>query len=110
MPLTRGSGGKVLLAWAHDAACFDIAPAVLERVRCDGYAESNGEREPGVASVSTPVRDDAGGVIAAISVSGPADRMDRAAMDRARMALGAAARILGARGAVDARPPGVTSE
>jgi DNA-binding IclR family transcriptional regulator len=110
MPLTKGSGGKVLLAWADDGARFDTAPAVLERVRSDGYAESNGEREPGVASVSTPVRDAAGHVIAAISVSGPADRMDRAAMDRARIALAAAAGILGARGAADARPPGVTSE
>jgi DNA-binding IclR family transcriptional regulator len=110
MPLSKGSGGKVLLAWAPDGARFDIAPAVLEAVRGQGYAESNGEREPGVASVSAPVRDDGGGVVAAISVSGPAERMDRAALDRARAALGAAAGILGARGGVDTRLPGVTSE
>jgi DNA-binding IclR family transcriptional regulator len=110
MPLSKGSGGKVLLAWAPDGARFDIAPAVLEAVRGQGYAESNGEREPGVASVSAPVRDDGGGVVAAISVSGPAERMDRAALDRARAALGAAAGIRGARGGVDTRLPGVTSE
>jgi DNA-binding IclR family transcriptional regulator len=35
------------------------------------------EREPGVASVSAPVRDGAGNVVAAVSVSGPIDRMGR---------------------------------
>src|SRR5262245_5141681 len=32
MPLDRGSGGKVLLAWAADSGRFDIAPAVLASV------------------------------------------------------------------------------
>jgi len=75
MPLTKGSGGKVLLAWAPDAGAFDIAPSVLAQVRRRGWAESLSEREAGVASVSAPVRDPGGEVVAAISVSGPADRM-----------------------------------
>jgi DNA-binding IclR family transcriptional regulator len=40
-----------------------------------GLATSIGEREPGVASVSAPILDEHRGVIAAISVSGPIDRM-----------------------------------
>ena len=40
-----------------------------------GFAESVGEREPGVASVSSPVVDRAGIVRAAMSVSGPIERL-----------------------------------
>lgn len=40
-----------------------------------GYAESVGEREPGVASVSAPVVDRDGIVRAAVSVSGPIERL-----------------------------------
>ena len=40
-----------------------------------GWADSIGEREAGVASVSAPVLDAAGGIVAAVSVSGPADRI-----------------------------------
>ena len=42
-----------------------------------GWAESVGEREAGVASVSAPVRDRDGAVRAAVSVSGPIERMGR---------------------------------
>ena len=49
----------------------------LAEVRKRGWAQSVAEREPGVASVSAPVRDGRGTVIAAVSVSGPIDRMGR---------------------------------
>ena len=42
-----------------------------------GWAQSVAEREAGVASVSAPVRDAAGTVVAAVSVSGPVDRIGR---------------------------------
>jgi DNA-binding IclR family transcriptional regulator len=105
MPLHRGSGGKVLLAWADDRERFEVPAAVLREVRERGYAESMGEREPGVASVSAPVRTDAGEVVAAISVSGPAERMGADSMARHRDAVLAAAAALRA----EARPGGVTS-
>jgi DNA-binding IclR family transcriptional regulator len=73
MPLTKGSGGRVLLAWAADRDRFDVDAAVLSAVRAAGWAASVGEREPGVASVSAPVRV-GGEVVAAIGVSGPAER------------------------------------
>ncbi|MDT5145664.1 MAG: hypothetical protein QOC58_309, partial [Mycobacterium sp.] len=50
---------------------------VLAEVRRRGWAQSVAEREPGVASVSAPVRDARGAVIAAVSVSGPIDRIGR---------------------------------
>lgn len=78
-----GSGAKVLTAWANSATQRAIlAQAVftektLSEVRRRGWAQSLAEREPGVASVSVPVKDRGGNVIAAMSVSGPTDRIGR---------------------------------
>ncbi len=83
LPMTAGSGAKVLLAYSDDATRQAVLPAAkftdraLAEVRRRGWAQSVAEREPGVASVSAPVRDGRGAVIAAISVSGPIDRMGR---------------------------------
>ncbi len=83
LPMTAGSGAKVLLAHSDAATREAILPTakftdrVLTEVRRRGWAQSVAEREPGVASVSAPVRDGRGVVIAAISVSGPIDRMGR---------------------------------
>ncbi len=64
------------------------------RGRPSGWVQTVGEREPGVASVSAPVRDVAGDVVAAISVSGPIDRMGRAPGRRHGAAVVAAARSI----------------
>lgn len=83
LPMTAGSGAKVLLAYSDTATQQAVLPAAkftdraLADVRRRGWAQSAAEREPGVASVSAPVRDGHGVVIAAISVSGPIDRMGR---------------------------------
>ena len=47
----------------------------LERTQRQGYATDNEEVEVGVRCVAAPVRDDTGGLIAALSLSTPADRM-----------------------------------
>lgn len=82
-PMSAGSAAKVLLAWAepstqrallHDSVFSERA---LNEIRRRGWAQSAGERAAGVASVSAPLRDGAGEVVAAISVSGPIDRMGR---------------------------------
>ncbi|EJZ09575.1 IclR family transcriptional regulator [Mycolicibacterium vaccae] len=83
LPMTAGSGAKVLLAFADPTTQQAVLPAAtftdrtLAEVRKRGWAQSVAEREPGVASVSAPVRDSRGAVIAAVSVSGPIDRMGR---------------------------------
>jgi len=89
LPLTAGSAGKVLMAWAPDGERLlglirpltDRTPGV-DRVRQQlatahrrGWAESSGEREPGVASVSAPVFGGGATVLAAVSVSGPVQRL-----------------------------------
>lgn len=83
LPMTAGSGAKVLAAWSDPATQRALLADALygERtlleVRRRGWAQSVAEREPGVASVSAPVRDSSGTVVAAVSVSGPIDRMGR---------------------------------
>lgn len=83
LPMTAGSGAKVLLAYSDSTTQQAVLPTAkftertLAEVRRRGWAQSAAEREPGVASVSAPVRDRSGTVIAAVSVSGPIDRMGR---------------------------------
>ncbi|KQU02727.1 IclR family transcriptional regulator [Rhodococcus sp. Leaf7] len=83
LPLTAGSGAKVLLAWADPALQRAVLPdaafgeRVLADVRRRGWAQSAAEREAGVASVAAPIRGRDDRVVAAISVSGPIDRMGR---------------------------------
>ncbi|MCK9876139.1 IclR family transcriptional regulator [Frankia sp. AgPm24] len=99
LPMTAGSGAQVLLAFADEpepdligAAPFDAA--VLAQVRERGWAQSVGERETGLASVSAPVRDEAGTVIAAVSLSGPLERLTRSPGRRHGAAVIEAARRL----------------
>src|ERR671914_230098 len=54
-----------------------FSAAALSGIRRRGWAQSIGEREAGVASVSAPVRSPGGKVIAAVSVSGPLERLSR---------------------------------
>jgi len=62
LPLNAGSAGHVLSG---------------ERTDKHGWIQSVGEREAGVASVSAPVFNAQGNIIAAISVSGPIERLTR---------------------------------
>lgn len=87
LPLERGSGGTVLRAWAVDVP----ETRELAAVRRRGWAESVAEREAGVASVSAPVADRDGTVVAAISVSGPIERLGRQPGRRLARAVVAAA-------------------
>ncbi len=80
LPMTAGSAAQVLLAWAAEDPLLRTAaftPRTLAEVRRRGWAHSVAERESGVASVSAPVRARDGRVVAAVSVSGPLERLTR---------------------------------
>ena len=79
LPLDRGSGGKVLLAFAASGAAVHpgVDPAELETIRRRGWAASVAEREDGVCSVSAPVLDSGGRIHAALGISGPINRLGR---------------------------------
>src|SRR5215217_149239 len=83
LSMKAGSAAQCLLAWEdHDRLLKRLqsarfTPTVLAGVRRRGWAQSLGEREAGVASVSAPVRGPSGRVIAAVSISGPIERLSR---------------------------------
>lgn len=103
LPMTAGSGAKVLAAWADPATQRAVlaeavfGERILLEVRRRGWAQSVAERETGVASVSAPVRDAAGSVVAAVSVSGPVERIGRRPGARWAVDLLAAAEALHSR-------------
>jgi DNA-binding IclR family transcriptional regulator len=83
LTMQAGSAAQILLAWEDSEkihrglinARFTAAQLSADRRR--GWAQSVGEREAGVASVSAPVRAPNGKVIAAVSISGPIERLGR---------------------------------
>jgi DNA-binding IclR family transcriptional regulator len=83
LTMVAGSAAQVLLAWEdserihHGLTNARFTAAQLAAVRRRGWAQSMGEREAGVASVSAPVRGPNNRVIAAVSISGPIERLGR---------------------------------
>ncbi|MDP9397479.1 MAG: IclR family transcriptional regulator [Actinomycetota bacterium] len=83
LTMAAGSAAQILLAW-DDAERLHrelqgarFSAQTLAGVRRRGWAQSVGEREQGVASVSAPVHGAGGRVVAALSVSGPIGRLGR---------------------------------
>jgi DNA-binding IclR family transcriptional regulator len=83
LPMTAGSAAQILLAWEEPDRLHrglrgsKFTATTLASVRRRGWAQSVAEREQGVASVSAPIRGTGGRVIAAVSVSGPIERLTR---------------------------------
>ncbi|XIE77162.1 IclR family transcriptional regulator [Streptomyces sp. SBR177] len=100
LPMKAGSAAQVLLAWEdperyhHGLQGARFTATALSGVRRRGWAQSIGEREPGMASVSAPVRDPAHRVVAALTVTGPIQRLTRNPGARlAQAAIDAAERL-----------------
>jgi DNA-binding IclR family transcriptional regulator len=84
MALPLGSAGHLL---------SDPAGALRVR-RTPGWVQSVGEREAGVASVSAPIFDSLGAIQAAVSISGPIERLSRDPGTRYGAAVGEIARAI----------------
>lgn len=83
LTMQAGSAAQILLAWEEPEKLHrglvnaKFSAANLSAVRRRGWAQSVGEREVGVASISAPVRGPNNKVIAAVSISGPIERLGR---------------------------------
>ena len=72
-PPPRGAGLRRFTE--HTIASVEELEARLRNVTRDGYVVSLEELEHGLNAVAAPIRDHTGGVIAALSASGPAYRL-----------------------------------
>ncbi|MDN5741153.1 IclR family transcriptional regulator [Corynebacterium casei] len=75
LPLTSGSAARIIAAFADitvDDATFSESD--VKAAKQAGYSESIEEREAGLASVSAPVTDGNGQLVAVLSISGSVDR------------------------------------
>jgi len=59
--------------WRDNCGTTPVLSA--QKLSRDGWIETSEDREKGVASVSAPIRDGDGNVIAALSLSGPLERI-----------------------------------
>lgn len=105
LALTAGSGAQVVCAWSEPdsiagvLAAAEFTERTLAEVRRRGWAQSVGQREAGVASVSAPVLARDGTLLAAISISGPIERLGRSPGQRfAPVLIAGARRIVAALG------------
>lgn len=112
LPLSVGASGKLLLAFADPATqaqelrrvakepLTPRAPTIeqladqLESIRATEWAVSFGEREEGLAAAAVPIRDQAGAVQAALSISGPTARLGSGRLEALRSELSQAARVI----------------
>lgn len=96
-PAQSVATGKAQLAWADPSTLAEIKKVLLahteksitqpeqldlelERVRVQGYALNQGEWRDQVCGIAAPIRDASGRVIAAVGISGPAERLKIRAM------------------------------
>jgi DNA-binding IclR family transcriptional regulator len=99
LSMRAGSAAQVLTAWDEPPAVraalrnSAFSASDLETVRKRGWAHSQGQREPGVASISAPVRDAHRDVVAAVSLSGPLDRLSTPTKAQVAALLRAATRL-----------------
>jgi DNA-binding IclR family transcriptional regulator len=97
LPIHAGAAALVLLAWLptqdvrrvlngaelerftdDTVVHVDAIVERLEQIRGDGYVISHGELDSGITGVAAPVRDQAGQVIAAVSIAAPSHRVPHA--------------------------------
>ncbi|UNK19251.1 IclR family transcriptional regulator [Paenibacillus sp. N3/727] len=109
LPLSVGASSKVLVAYASPSDQEELLnlpnwPDVVDKEQYrrqlveiveKGYAISIEEREPGAAAVSVPIIDRSGKIAAALSMSGPVNRLSAETLREYAPVLKEAAREMG---------------
>jgi len=109
LPLVVGASSKILVAFADKAIQNELLEGIvwpegmskkafskqLEHILEAGYATSIEERELGAAAVAAPIYNRTGQVVAALSVSGPANRLTADKMREQANIIMESARLMG---------------
>ncbi|MBX3604813.1 MAG: IclR family transcriptional regulator [Piscinibacter sp.] len=89
LPLNRGAGGRVLMAYGGARG------RIYEQVRRDGYVIMTGDRIPGLVGISAPVWNSAGELVGALTLTAPEARVQPAFVGELRRAAERLTRRLG---------------
>lgn len=90
LPLARGAGGRVLLAFSGQRG------KLYEQIRRDGHVRLEGDRVPDLAGISAPVWGASGELVGALTLTVPRHRMrERFVAALVRAARGATQRLGG---------------
>ena len=78
LPLDRGAGGRVLMAFTGAKG------RIYDAVRRDGYVTITGDRIPGLAGISAPVWRSGGELAGALTLTAPEQRLQPSFIDDVR--------------------------
>lgn len=90
LPLERGAGGRVLMAFSGA-----VGP-LHEQVRRDGFVQLAGDRVPGLVGISAPVWNAAGELVGALTLTAPEARLQPGFADELRASAARLSARLGA--------------
>ena len=89
LPLDRGAGGRVLMAYSGARG------RVYDQVRRDGYLMLLGDRVAGLAGISAPVWNAAQELVGALTLTAPEQRLKPSFVDELRRSAQRLTRQLG---------------
>lgn len=100
LPLDRGAGGRVLMAYSGGRG------RLYEQVRRDGYVMICGDRVPGLVGISAPVWSAAGALVGALTLTVPEQRSQPSFVGALREAAARLTELLGGGDGADGPPTG----
>ncbi len=89
LPLDRGAGGRVLMAYAGAQG------RIYDQVRQDGYVMLSSDRIPGLVGISAPVWDAEHHLVGALTLTAPEQRVQAFFVDELRQSAQRLTRLLG---------------
>ncbi|MDZ4281826.1 MAG: IclR family transcriptional regulator [Hydrogenophaga sp.] len=90
LPMNRGAGGRVLMAYAGAKG------RIYDQVRTDGYVMLSSDRIPGLVGISAPVWNADGQVVGALTLTAPEQRVKAHFVDELRASAQRVSELLGA--------------
>lgn len=89
LPLDRGAGGRILMAYAGEKG------RLYDQARQDGYVMVSGDRIPGLVGISAPVWNSAQEVAGALTLTAPEQRVQPFFVDALRQSARRLTELLG---------------